>query len=104
MLTLWSASLMMRYIATIATLCVLTALNAAPVPDDAKPQLLIVSKRSGNAEIYLVNIDGKGAKSLTPDKGENSYPAWSPDGKSIAFASDRDGTMNIYVMDATGRN
>jgi Tol biopolymer transport system component len=68
------------------------------------PGLLIVSKRSGNAEIYLVDAKGQGARNLTNNASENSYPAWSPDGRSIAFASDRDGTMNIYVMDGDGKN
>src|SRR5436305_673109 len=37
---------------------------------------------------------------LTHTKGksiDNSYAAWSPDGKKIAFASDRDGDWKIYV-------
>ena len=78
-------------------------LGRAPVPPEGKPRLLVVSNRSGSANIYLVNVDGTGAKNLTDHKSENSYPMWSPDGKRIAFASDRDGTTHIYVMDADGR-
>jgi len=32
----------------------------------------------------------------------NSDPSWSPDGKQIIFASDRDGNTNIYAMNADG--
>jgi len=33
-----------------------------------------------------------------------SRPAWSPDGTKIAFSTDKDGAINIYVMDADGSN
>ncbi len=36
------------------------------------------------------------------DVGYNSAPAWSPDGKRIAFVSQRDGNNEIYVMSADG--
>ena len=61
------------------------ALLSATALQDEKPPLLIVSKRTGNAEIYLVNAKGEGAKNLTNNKSENSYPAWSSDGKKIAY-------------------
>jgi TolB protein len=95
---------MNRLLTALGVCCALTAGGAAFALQDGKPPLLIVSSRGGNAEIYLVNADGSGAKSLTKNKSENAYPAWSPDGSKIAFASDRDGTMNVYVMDADGAN
>jgi TolB protein len=78
--------------------------TASAFQGDKLGQLLIVSKRTGNAEIFLINSKGQAARNLTKSKAENSYPCWSPDGKKIAFASDRDGSMNIYVMDADGSN
>ena len=41
---------------------------------------------------------------LTDASGNDSSPSWSPDGRSIAFTSDRDGNREIYVMDANGDN
>src|SRR5262245_33698985 len=94
----------MTRLLTALVLFAAPAALAAPAPQDEKPALLIVSKRTGNAEIFLVNAKGQAARNLTRSKSENSYPAWSPDGKKIAFASDRDGAVNVYVMDADGGN
>ncbi len=97
---------MSRFLLTLMLLCVPTAFPTAPVRQaiiqDAT--LLVVSKRTGNAEIFSINLKTQQATNLTKSKSENSYPAWSPDGKKIAFGSDRDGSMNIYVMDADGGN
>ena len=68
--------------------------------------LAFVSERDGNSEIYVMNVDGTGLLRLTYDTGFDVDPAWSPDGKRIAFASDRGGMsdFDIYVMDADGSN
>ena len=50
--------------------------------------------------VVVINADGSGEKVLT----DNGFPgAWSPDGKRIVFASDRDGgRLQIFVMNADG--
>ena len=42
------------------------------------------------------------ATQLTRDVGQNYKPAWSPDGSHIAFESNRNGNLEIYVMNADG--
>ena len=49
-----------------------------------------------------MNPDGSGLKNLTGHPSRDNAPAWSPDGKRIAFLSYRDGNKEIYVMNADG--
>lgn len=55
-------------------------------------------------EIYTVRFDGGNLKSLTDNSTENGGPAFSPDGKRIAFSQSRKGTYSrdIFVMRADG--
>jgi len=58
------------------------------------------------AQIYVMNGDGSGQRKLTrPDDGSQFSPAWSPDGRKIAFVGHRlsDGFQEeIYVVNADG--
>jgi hypothetical protein len=68
-----------------------------------KRPLLVTSVRTGDTEIFLVDPDTGDARNLTRSpKSEDRYPCWSPDGKRIAFVSNRSGPANLYVMDADG--
>jgi Tol biopolymer transport system component len=54
--------------------------------------------------IYVVKADGSGLRNLTPKPvGADAAPAWSPDGRKLAFVSDRDGNSDVYVMNANGK-
>ncbi len=49
-----------------------------------------------------MNIDGSGQIRLTNNSAYDWAPCFSPDGSKIAFASDRDGNWEIYIMNVDG--
>ncbi|MDZ4278785.1 MAG: protein kinase [Dehalococcoidia bacterium] len=57
---------------------------------------------AGDSDIYVMSGDGSAVTPLTSGAGVDVTPAWSPDGRRIAFVSDRGGSFDIYVMNADG--
>ncbi|MCC6532017.1 MAG: PD40 domain-containing protein [Burkholderiales bacterium] len=82
----------------LLALGLLAVINASA----ASGEVLFVSNRDGNSQIYIMNADGADQRALTQGPAENTEPAWSPDGRRIAFTSYRDGDGEIYVMGADG--
>lgn len=54
--------------------------------------------------VHAVRSDGSRHVSLAKSPKYDAEPSWSQDGKSILFASTRDGNRDIYVMTSTGRS
>ena len=71
-------------------------------------QIAFASTRDGNSEIYVMDGDGKNRRRETVDPAADFLPAWSPDGKKIAFVSNRTNRNKrinqIWVTDADGKN
>lgn len=68
-------------------------------------KLAFMSNRTGNFDIFSVDIDGKNLKNLT-DSPENNYmPAWSPDNEFLAYTSRENAMESIFVVksDGTGK-
>lgn len=59
---------------------------------------------AADSEIYIMNEDGSGRVALTNNTATDERPAWSPDGRQIAFVSDRNGTRSLWIMDEDGSN
>ena len=53
-------------------------------------------------DIYTVDTGGGQARQITSSRGYDTHPVWSPDGKSIAFASDREGSMDVFIVGRDG--
>lgn len=53
-------------------------------------------------QVFLANADGSNVLQLTRNDKNNTLPKWSPDGKSLAFLSNRDAKNNIYVIPVAG--
>ena len=78
-------------------------LNSKIVPD----QIVFSDDPNGNEDIYLadlVNNQLVNIKRLTTDPGQDLETSWSPDGMHIAWATNRNGLLSLYVMNPDGTN
>ena len=57
---------------------------------------------SYKGDLFSVSIQGGTAHQLTSNAAYDAYPVWSPDGQSIAFASAREGSLDVYVVNRDG--
>jgi len=77
-----------------------------PTPESGvAPGVLVYMSRENEDEpwsLYTMRSDGSDPVRLTSGTSNDSLPVWSPDGRRIAFVSDRDGNREIYVMNADG--
>jgi hypothetical protein len=83
----------------------------SPVGSTSGNQVAFVHRQHDHWEIWVVDVDTGQQTRLTntpawaDGTAANSVsPAWSPDGKSIAFLTDRTGKWQIWVMNADGSN
>ena len=58
--------------------------------------------QSGNSNIWVLDIARGTSIKVTFNAGRNDFPVWSPDGKSLAFSSNRKGHLDIYQKNADG--
>jgi Tol biopolymer transport system component/C-terminal processing protease CtpA/Prc len=72
-------------------------LRAAAISPDGKTVAF-----SYRGDLWTVPIAGGAATPITVAAAYDTAPAWSSDGKQIAFASDRYGNFDVFVMPATG--
>jgi WD40 repeat protein len=61
-------------------------------------QLVFTGYDGGLSDLFVVGRDGEGLRRLTEDKYADLHPVWSPDGRTIAFATDRGEETNFKTL------
>lgn len=67
-------------------------------------QIVFVSSRTGNYDLFRIDYDGNNLDQLTDSTYAELDPDWSPDGSKIAYSSEQTGFWNIFVMESDGTN
>ena len=70
--------------------------------DGRRIAMMVSTQHSAQWDIYVMNTDGSAVQQLTNNRAQDRDPQWSPDGRKIAFTSNRDGNQEIYAMNADG--
>jgi serine/threonine protein kinase len=77
--------------------------NAEPrFSPDARELAFVLRPTGPHGELAVADVASGKLRQLSHDNALVLSPAWSPDGRSIYFASSRGGTMNIWKIAATG--
>ncbi len=74
-----------------------------PHIDPTGTRLVFASTRHTiRPNLYIKSVDGTAVTQLTADPSSDVQPVFSPDGKSVAFASDRAGNWDIWIINIDG--
>ncbi len=68
-------------------------------PGVSSTEIAFISTRSGNKEVYVVNVDGTRLRAATRNRSINTFPSWSPDSTHIVYTSYREGRRpGLYLL------
>ncbi len=77
----------------------LGSLDCPPVPDRSKYGNRYIWPLYPSYDIFLADTNGVIVKQLTTAKGYDAEATISPDGKKMIYTSDKDGDLELYIMD-----
>ena len=78
-----------------------TGHNGAPTfSPDGRKLALVLSGSAGNFDIYVLDLASQNLTRITDDPAIDTEPAWSADGQTLYFTSDRGGAAQIYAVAA----
>jgi TolB protein len=98
---IYAIDLATHRVATLASGGVNTYPNLSP---DGRRLLFRRMVGDLNSEVFVADADGSHPRNLSNHPAFDGWPAWSPDGRRIAFASNRNAAYQIFVMDPDGGN
>lgn len=95
---------MKRKIAYLTIAVVFLCINIVHLPNthaqiSETQYITFASNRSGNWDLYMIDVNGEDLRNLTNHPADELDPAWSPNGQFLAYTSNRDGNFDIYLMD-----
>ncbi|MBN1274032.1 MAG: PD40 domain-containing protein [Candidatus Aminicenantes bacterium] len=102
-----TATLLFCLFITAVSACEHSSTQKKPEPADSPSENFILngriifqSNQDGDNEIFL--LTAKGLNRLTDNEWDDIFPVWSPDGKRIAYAADKEGHYDIFIMKSDG--
>lgn len=64
--------------------------------------ILYTADTLGSADVWMIGVDGAGARALTTRPGNDTFGDYGPSGTSIVFVSNQSGSDELWLMDAQG--
>ena len=78
--------------------------DSATQPPALRDRIVFYRSDDGPAQVYAIDPDGSHELRVTTSQANDAFPMLSPDGRRIAFGSDRGGAYDIWIMNADGSN